>query len=580
MNFCLLRRVCRFAVIGAILLGSASCITINEELGENLIPTDQKWDVYPQEPVVLDNIRLQMSDSLSGYSTTRFTFGAVNDGSVLGTSSKTSSITLVPIWDTLDFGMHPKIRQFHFSATRDTLSTVFDNEQRVLQNVYVHELKEPLGSTILYTSSLNNPDTLSKYVDLSKRITAGVPVYSGGDSLSFDFSTEFAKKVIAGIDRAQREGKMDSVSNYLKYVPGIYFSTDTPVGAGGRINMFGLTVDNSTGYLTGNYAELKFTAEYDYSDEPVDTSFIFIFGAGDFVRYNEDSGKIIYPDQFAFNASDHATSKTYQEGVTATDKVYVEGGGGLKPVVKAEDIKQIMERLIAAEGIKDPSEVVVNKATIVLPYDVNGDYDLLEKYPAVLSPTVRIRSTDGKYVTYAGLTDSSISTENQGEINRSLSVYCPDISHHVQEILKLDRNDKDYSTKIENYDIWFLIMAQELVEDTTYQESYSNYPYNYYYGSMYDPYGYGYGGYGYGYGGYGYSGYGGYGSYGSYGYNNYYNYAMMAMMANMYNNSSDDAEYTTELDKDRFYSAALNGPQSSGAKPQFKVTFSAPKSAE
>ena len=90
MNFSFLSRVFRFAAIGAILLGSASCITINEELGGNLIPIDQKWDVYPQKPVVLEDIRLQMSDSLSGYSTTRFTFGAVNDAGVLGTSSKTA----------------------------------------------------------------------------------------------------------------------------------------------------------------------------------------------------------------------------------------------------------------------------------------------------------------------------------------------------------------------------------------------------------------------------------------------------------------------------------------------------------
>ena len=54
---------------------------------------------------------------------------------------------------------------------------------------------------------------------------------------------------------------------------------------------------------------------------------------------------------------------------------------------------------------------------------------------------------------------------------------------------------------------------------------------------------------------------------------------MAQTMAGMYSNT-DTEEYTTELDKDRFYSAALNGPQSSGAKPQFKVTFSAPKSAE
>ena len=48
MNFSSFGRVCRIAAIGAILLFSASCIKVNEHLGENLIPTDQKWDVYPQ----------------------------------------------------------------------------------------------------------------------------------------------------------------------------------------------------------------------------------------------------------------------------------------------------------------------------------------------------------------------------------------------------------------------------------------------------------------------------------------------------------------------------------------------------
>ena len=141
-----------------------------------------------------------------------------------------------------------------------------------------------------------------------------------------------------------------------------------------------------------------------------------------------------YPTQFAFNASEHETSEIYKNGVTATDKIYVEGGGGIKPVVKAEEIKQILERQIAAEGIIDHNQVVINKATIVLPYNVGNDFALLDKYPKILSPTVRLHSTDGSYVTYAGLTDSSISTENQGNINRSQSMYSPDISHHVQEM--------------------------------------------------------------------------------------------------------------------------------------------------
>ena len=53
MNLRLFCRVSRLAAIGAILLGSASCVDINEELGENLIPTDQKWDVFTPEAVDL-----------------------------------------------------------------------------------------------------------------------------------------------------------------------------------------------------------------------------------------------------------------------------------------------------------------------------------------------------------------------------------------------------------------------------------------------------------------------------------------------------------------------------------------------
>jgi hypothetical protein len=53
---------------------------------------------------------------------------------------------------------------------------------------------------------------------------------------------------------------------------------------------------------------------------------------------------------------------------------------------------------------------------------------------------------------------------------------------------------------------------------------------------------------------------------------------MAAMYSNM--NSGNNTQTKTELDKDRFYSAALNGPAAAGAKPQIKITFSAPKSAE
>ena len=588
MNFNFLGRVCRIAAIGAILLSSASCIRVNEELGENLIPTDQLWEVFPRDPQPLRNIKLHMSDSLSGYSATRMTLGSVKDD-LLGTCVKGASITLVPVVDSIDFGQNTKVKGFHFTAVRDTLSMVYDNQERIIQNIYVSALKTPLDSTVLYAGAFMNEATSEKFLNLSDRITDGVPVYDGGDSLSFDFSKEYAERVIAGIKRFQtlEEPECDSLDFYLKEVPGIYITTDTPVGLGGRINMFelGIDYDSYYGYITGNYAELKITADYD-DRKDVDTSFVFMFGPGDFLKNLESSSEI---PQYSFNASNHYYDANSQlnmeellkEGIVATDKIYIEGGSGVKPIISAKEIREIIENEIAQTPIEDISEVVINKATIILPYNVEGDYDKLDKFPTVLSPTLRLKSTDGSYVTYAGLTDASVSSENQGDINRSLSMFSPDISHHVQEIMKV-KKDADYEKNIAKYDIWFLIMHEEVTEtesssSSAYDDYYQNLLYSSYYNNMmYDPYGYGYG-----YGGYGGYGYGGYGGYGNYGYSNYYNYLMMAQYASA--SSSSSTTSSVELDKDRYYRCYLNGPDSSDdikQLPRLKVTFSAPKSAE
>ena len=277
--------------------------------------------------------------------------------------------------------------------------------------------------------------------------------------------------------------------------------------------------------------------------------------------------------------------------MSAAEKIIVEGGSGLKPVILAKEIKEKLHNMIAEANIVNAEEVVINKATITLPYNVNADWSKLDKYPIILSPTVRLRSSsDEKYVSYAGLTDSSIESENQGDINRSLSQYAPDISHHVQEILKLekknDETEAEYEARVASYDIWMLIMSNEVTSSSSSSSSndyYNNLLYNSYYNNMmYDPYGYGYGygGYGYGYGGYGYGGYGGYGGY-DYS-SNYYNYMMMAMYASASSSSSTDS-YTTDLDKDRYFDATLNGTKSSTdikSLPRLTVTFAAPKTAE
>ena len=54
---------------------------------------------------------------------------------------------------------------------------------------------------------------------------------------------------------------------------------------------------------------------------------------------------------------------------------------------------------------------------------------------------------------------------------------------------------------------------------------------------------------------------------------------MMAMYASAMSSSSN-TKSSVELDKDRYYFATLNGPEASGARPQLKITFSVPKTAE
>ena len=608
MKFSFIGRVCRLAAIGAILFSSASCIDINERLGENFIPTDQLWDVFI-DSAPIEDVVLKTADSLSAYSTKRFTFGSIYNEE-FGLTTKASSFTLVPVLNGIDLGENTVVRQFHFTAVRDTLSTMNDNEQRMLQNVYVYSLKKQLDSTVLYTNAFNpgifykdeTVDNRERFIDFSRYITAGIPVYNGGDSLSFDFSKAYANDVVEGIKRFQKETteeEQDSLKYYLNYVPGIYIESETPAGPGGRINMFNLPLEfDDYGYIAGNYAELKITADYD-DRKQVDTSFIFIYGPSALIADGASSSEI--PTQYAFNASDYATSALYneavkegKEGLSAAEKIIVEGGSGLKPVILAKEIKEKLHNMIAAANIVNAEEVVINKATITLPYNVKADWGKLDKYPIILSPTVRLRSSsDEKYVSYAGLTDSSIESENQGNINRSLSQYAPDISHHVQEILKLEKKDDEseaaYQERISSYDIWMLILSEETVKSSSSSSAnsdyYNNLLYNSYYNNMmYDPYGYGYGygGYGgYGYGGYGYGGYGGYGGY-DYS-SNYYNYMMMAMYANASSSSSSSDSVSVELDKDRYFDATLNGTKSSTdieSLPRLTVTFAAPKTAE
>ena len=571
-----------FPAIAAALVCCLSCIDIDTELGGNLIPVDQTYTVHVKElPLPEGSLSTRLTDSLSGYSQTRITIGALRD-ETFGLTSRSCALTLVPVKDTLDFGnlAAVKVLGFHFAAALDSVSVASRDQAPIIQQVRVHSLASPLDPASDYNCLGGGPS-----VDRSKSIVKGTPTVNGTDSLSFDFTEEYARRFLS-----ITQEDLTDFSKYTAKIPGIHIETDAPAGIGGRINIFELQVgySKSNKYVTGNYARLHLRCDYDRDGTPEkDTTFNFAYGLMAFSTldslFNAGVDRGNYPE-YALNLTSH---ESRPQAGPAGDDIKIEGGGGLKPVISALALKHMAEDAIRQAG-GDPSLAVINKASLVFPFPFPEDYRDMFKFPQVLTPTCRIRQGESM-VSFAALTDASSSDENQGEINRSTLCYEPDITYHMQEILKIAENPADGQTYSDSdllrsrkllageFDIWLIITAHETTVTETDTDALNEYyqmlAYQNYYNSMY--YG-GYGGYGYGYGGYGYGGYGGYGNYG---YSNYYN---MMMLASMYNTSSSSTSTQDMLDKDRYYCGTLYGPSwpDASLRPKLVLTFSIPNAEQ
>jgi hypothetical protein len=183
--------------------------------------------------------------------------------------------------------------------------------------------------------------------------------------------------------------------------------------------------------------------------------------------------------------------------------------------------------------------------------------ELDSHFPPRLSPTCRIWTDTTS--TFMGLTDASMENENMGDINRSICVYSPDITYHLQQVLLKDE-DEDEGFKTGNYDIWMLLMSEQTTTTSSSSSSSSDYSeylqylaYQSYYNSMYGSSSYGYGS--------------------SY-YSNYYSYLLAAMYASG-SSSTTSTEYA--LDKDAYFKAVLYGPESTEGHPSLKLVFSIPE---
>ena len=532
----------RIPAIAAALLCCISCIEANYQIGGNLIPENQKYKIVSGQRVPL-SVKSVAIDSLSGYSTNWITVGSVQDDD-LGITSRSSIVYLMPISDTMDLGTNPVVKRLHVSMATDSISVNDESQRNILQNINVYGLKETIDPKYTYDCNAD----LSDKVDWTRRVSTTTPVINGKDSLSFDFTKDYAAQFLTLTQEDLKDEKL-----YKKKIKGFYLCTDNPSGESGRINMFQLQLgfDREYYFISGNYAVLNINSTY--NGEKKDTSFLFYLSTNkiadlDSVLANSVAGSL---PQNALNLTKQDKSRTAALQADKT-RLCVEGGGGLKPQISAKELKHQVIDLIKKNG-HDPEKVTITKASLTFCYDAPDEkYEGLALFPAMLSPTVRLHGVDTtagvsvKKVLYDGISDSSSESENQGDINYSLQQYAPDITYHLQELI----NKKDSVLVNGDYDIWLMIMAYRTV--TTYDaeaaqmsDYYNTLAYQQYYNSMYG-----------GYGGYGYGGYGGYGGYDSY--SNYYSYMMYAQMAG---SSATQTSVSLEVDRDRFYKAFLCGTE-------------------
>lgn len=532
--------------IAAAVLCCVGCISESNHLGGNMVPANHKYKVRSPEAVAIP-VMMKQADSLSAYSSSRITIGAIRNDEELGLSTRAACLTLVPLYnaDEFDLGTDPALREFHFTATSDSTSVSDQDQANILQSVFVYELSsrlDPDGKTYCNTKPEHG----------STIITNRIPLINGTDSLSFNFTREFGEKYLQ-----ITSDDLKDIDSYTAKFPGIYIETEVPRSRGGRFNIFNLQLgyNSDYGYITGNFAELKLTSTWNLDGKDVrkDSTFYFYFSPSQIVDVDSlltKSGSGNFP-QYCVNLTGQQTSSLQGD---AQEEIFIEGGGGLKPCVSGMYLRDKAREIISANG-DDPSKAVINKATLTFHYMApDPDFEKMYKLPQILSPTCRLTSDDG--VAFIGLTDSSDSNADQGNIHRSTMTYSPDITYHLQSILNLD--DDNESLQNGSYDVWLLLMHYDLVTTTSsgnkeLSDYYNYLAYQSYMSNMY----------------------GGYGSYYGSSYSNYYNYSLMA---EYYGSSSTSSSTTSALDRDRYYFGRLYGPDASDAKlrPSLKFTYSVP----
>ncbi|MFA6926357.1 MAG: DUF4270 family protein [Bacteroidales bacterium] len=381
----------RSIILSASLLFSfSSCITVDNRMGSDFIPTNQVLYIRTQEfeaPMFT-----AVADSLNMASPSYLEFGSVNTPG-FGNTTTSGVVQFAPYSYQKDYGEDPVVKNMFVNIPLSGF-TIFNKSDRYIpQNVYVYKLIKDLDHLDIYHDSFS-----VDYIDPIPISKPGL-VYLGRDTLRIDFTEAFAYELL-GADSTER----GSIQAFIKKYKGLYFTTERFEGSetGGRLNYLDISkADIYLNYKAGNGDSLL--------------SYYFnIYGT-------------------YYNISSHGSAHLAHK--EPSEKLFYEGLAGVKPCLDMVALaEQIKAWSLTQTPPVDAGRILISRAELVMPVEIplGEDYSTVDNAPGLLYPC-RLMSNDS-LTYYSPLKD--IYYENPGgKMNRSRWEYTFEITSYLQKIL-------------------------------------------------------------------------------------------------------------------------------------------------
>ena len=126
----------KFPVVAAALcMCMAACVNIDENLGGSMIPVGNTYKVVSPEAIPI-GVSQQMADSLSGFSSSRITIGSIRKDDEYGLTTRSSVVTLIPLFDSdHDMGTGRIFQSMHFATALDSVSVEDKSQINILRQL-------------------------------------------------------------------------------------------------------------------------------------------------------------------------------------------------------------------------------------------------------------------------------------------------------------------------------------------------------------------------------------------------------------------------------------------------------------